>query len=111
METKDLSEEPLAQYSKPLDFEQVWQMFQETDKILTEKFQETDLQFKETDKKFQETDKKIKELTALFTSQWGKLVESLVEGDLIKHGYTLRTYRFILNSLRFDQFHFINRFV
>ena len=84
METEDISEEPLAQYSKPLDFEQVWQMFQETDKILTEKFQETDLQFKETDKKFQETDKKIKELTALFTSQWGKLVESLVEGDLIK---------------------------
>jgi len=43
---------------------------------------------KETDKllseKFKETDKKINKLTALFTSQWGKLVESLVEGDLIK---------------------------
>lgn len=45
-------------------------MFQETDKFLSAKFQETD--------------KKIRELSALFTTQWGKLVESLVEGDLIK---------------------------
>ena len=62
--------EPLASYGKPLGFEQVWLMFQETDRMLSEKFRETD--------------KKIKELSALFTSQWGKLVESLVEGDLIK---------------------------
>lgn len=73
MENNNLAEEPVAPYNQPLDFQQVWTMFQETDK-----------KFQETDKKFQETDKKIKELTALFTSQWGKLVESLVEGDLIK---------------------------
>ena len=71
--------EPLATYNQPLNFDKVWQMFQETDK----KFKETDKQFKETDKQFKETDKKIKELSALFTSQWGKLVESLVEGDLV----------------------------
>ncbi|RLD59712.1 MAG: hypothetical protein DRJ05_06030 [Bacteroidetes bacterium] len=75
--------EPLSQYGRPVGFDQVWQMFQETDK----QFKETDKQFKETDKmlseKFKETDKKIKELSALFTSQWGKLIESLVEGDLI----------------------------
>ena len=35
--------------------------------------------FKETDKRFRETDKKIKELSNLFTTQWGKLVEALVE--------------------------------
>jgi len=64
--------EPLGEYAQPASFEQVWQMFQETDKM-----------FKETDLKFKETDKKIKELSALFTSQWGKLVESLVEGDLV----------------------------
>jgi len=60
------SQEPVVNYSKPLDFEQVWQMFQETEK------------------QFRETDKKIKELAALFTSQWGKLIESLVEGDLVR---------------------------
>jgi hypothetical protein len=70
-----------------LNFEKVWLMFQETDK----KFQETDKKFQETDKKFQdmaklskETDKKLRSLETLFTGQWGKLMESLVEGDLVK---------------------------
>jgi hypothetical protein len=57
---KEKAEEPIAPYHKPVGFEQVWQMFQETDK------------------KFQETDKKIKELAALFTTQWGKLVEQII---------------------------------
>jgi len=65
--------EPIEAYGQPASFEQVWQLFIETNK-----------QFKETDKKFQETDKKIKELSKLFTSQWGKLIESLVEGDIVK---------------------------
>ncbi len=72
--------EPLESYGAPVSFDQVWLMFKETDK----QFKKTDKQFKETDKQFKETDKKIKELTALFTSHWGKLVESLVEGDLVK---------------------------
>lgn len=88
-----------------LTFEKVWAMFQETDK----KFQETDKKLKESDKKFQEelekgfqrvwdileksakerkkeareTKKKLRELEGLFTGQWGKLMESLVEGDII----------------------------
>ena len=65
--------EPLEAYGRPLNFDQIWALFQETDK-----------KFQETDKQFKETDKKIKELSSLFTSQWGKLVESLVEGDLVK---------------------------
>jgi hypothetical protein len=90
--------EPLGSYGRPLSFDHVWTMFQETDKQFKEtdkQFKETDRQFKEAKKqilendrmltlKFKETDKIIKELAALFTSQWGKLVESLVEGDLIK---------------------------
>ena len=79
--------EPLEQYGQPASFEQVWQMFQETDKMFKEtdlKFQETDLKFKETNLQFKETDKKLNRLEALFTSQWGKLIESLVEGDLVK---------------------------
>jgi len=35
-------------------------------------------------KLFRETDRKIKKLEELFTGQWGKLMESLVEGDLVK---------------------------
>jgi hypothetical protein len=84
MEDNNQANEPVAPYERPLNFDQVWLMFQETDKLLTKKFQETDKKFQETDKKFQVTDKKIKELAALFTTQWGKLIETLVEGDLIK---------------------------
>lgn len=97
--------------TETLNFENVWLMFKETDKkfqetdrqfqemkeLLDKRFQETDRQFKETDLKFKETDlkfqetdkqfkatdKKLRKLEELFTSQWGKLIESLVEGDLI----------------------------
>ncbi len=77
MEDKNQVNEPATISERPLNFDQVWFMFQETDK----RFQETD---KLLTQKFQETNKKIKELAALFTTQWGKLIEALVEGDLIK---------------------------
>ena len=38
---------------------------------------------KDTDRKFRDTDRKLNQLEKLFTSQWGKLMESLVEGDLV----------------------------
>ncbi len=65
--------EPITNYEQPLSFEKVWAMFQEIGK-----------QSKETDLKFQETDKKIKELSNLFTTQWGKLIESLVAPGCLK---------------------------
>jgi hypothetical protein len=80
MEDNNQVNEPAMPYERPLNFDQVYLLFLETGK----QFQETDKKFQETDKKFQETDKKIKELAALFTTQWGKLIETLVEGDLIK---------------------------
>jgi hypothetical protein len=93
------AQEPAAEYmSQPLNFDKVWLMFQETDRQFKEtdkKFKETDKKFKETEKllneKFQETDRlsketdqKIKALSELFTSQWGKLIESLVEGAVVR---------------------------
>ncbi len=45
-------------------------------------------QMKKADRRFEkqkrETDRRIKYLDELFTGQWGKLMESLVEGDLIR---------------------------
>ncbi len=38
----------------------------------------------EFDRHKKETDRRIRKLDNLFTSQWGRLMESLVEGDLIK---------------------------
>lgn len=61
--------------------------FKETDAKFKEtdaRFKETDVKFKETDIKFKETDARIKRAFDLFESQWGKLIESLVEGDLIR---------------------------
>lgn len=73
----------------PLSFEHVWMMFQEyreerreASRAIDQKFQKTDQKFQELTKKFRETDKKIKQAFDLFTGQWGRLVESLVEGDL-----------------------------
>ncbi len=85
---------------------------QETDRQMQEtdrRMQETDRQMKETDRRMEEsrlesrrrekesqrrekesqrrekeTDRRLKKLDELFTSQWGKLIESLVEGDLVR---------------------------
>ncbi len=46
--------------------------------------QETDRRMQETDRRMQETDRRLKRAENLFTTQWGKLVESLVEGDLVR---------------------------
>ena len=47
-------------------------------------FQDVVNMFAETGKQIKETNKSLKELKELFTGQWGKLMESLVEGDLVK---------------------------
>ncbi len=45
--------------------------------------QELRLSQKETDRQLKKTDKQLKKTEALFNTQWGRLMESLVEGDLI----------------------------
>lgn len=44
---------------------------------------ETDRRQKETDRQMQETDRRLKKAEDLFTTQWGRLMESLVRGDLV----------------------------
>ena len=44
----------------------------------------TDRQMEETARQMEETDRRLRRAEDLFTSQWGRLVESLVEGDLVK---------------------------
>ena len=63
----------------------------ETDRIIKENAEETDRRMQETDRRMQETDgimreniRGIKDLKKLFEDQWGKLMEALVKGDLIK---------------------------
>ena len=46
--------------------------------------QETDRIVKETALQMKETDRQLRKTEAFFNSQWGKLMEALVEGDLLK---------------------------
>ena len=66
---------------------EIWKLFKETDRRIEQRMEETDRQMKETDRQMKETDRRIdkrmKKLEGLFTTQWGKLMESLVEGDLV----------------------------
>lgn len=54
--------------------------FAETDR----RYEETRQQFAETDARFKETDARIQRAFDLFEGQWGKLMESLVAGDLVR---------------------------
>lgn len=56
----------------------------ETDAQIKADLREISARFKETDARFKETDKRVKEAFDLFEGQWGKLIESLVEGDLVR---------------------------
>lgn len=44
---------------------------------------ETDRLIQETAEQMKETDRRLKKAEGLFTSQWGKLMASLVDGDLV----------------------------
>ena len=48
------------------------------------RMQETDRRMQETDRRMRDTDRRLKRAENLFTTQWGKLMESLVEGDLVR---------------------------
>lgn len=56
---------------------EIWTLFKATDARLDQRIRETDARFKETDAK-------LKELSKLFTTQWGKLVESLAESGILE---------------------------
>ena len=78
-------------YSSQKEIAEIWKLFRETDRAIKNMSKETDRKMQETDRRMQETarqmketDRRIKKLNDLFTGQWGKLMESLVEGDLIK---------------------------
>ena len=78
-------------YSSEKEIAEIWKLFRET----REQMKETSKELKgigqyikamsaENDKMKRETDRRIKYLDNLFKGQWGKLMETLVEGDLVK---------------------------
>ena len=68
---------------EPATPEEIWAILREVSKEqrkLSRQQKQTDRQMKQTDRRI---DKRMKKLEGLFTGQWGKLMESLVEGDLV----------------------------
>jgi hypothetical protein len=60
-------------------FEEVWAMFQETERFLREMGAETDRRMQETDRKMQETDQRMKETDRKIGKLTGRL------GDVVEH--------------------------
>ena len=77
--------DPIPQTPTPAD--QVWAILREVAEGQKEnrlQMQETRLQMQETDRRMRQTDRRLKKLDELFIGQWGKLMEALVRGDLVK---------------------------
>ena len=67
--------------------EEVWAILREVSASQREtdrQMQETDRRMQETDRHMKETDRQLRELKDLFNGEWGKLMEALVEGDLVE---------------------------
>ena len=69
----------MANTAKKATLDDAWEIIRE----LGEAQKETDRQLKETDRQLKETDRQLKETDRRFNTQWGRLVESLVEGDIV----------------------------
>jgi hypothetical protein len=66
--------------------EDVWRMFQETDRLLKESAQETERRFQETERRFQETDRRFQETDRLvrqMSKNLGELGNRL--GEFVEH--------------------------
>ena len=59
---------------------EIWRLFKDTDL----RMKETDRQMKENSLEMKKIQQSLKEAKELFTGQWGALIESLVEGRLVK---------------------------
>ena len=64
---------------KEASFDEIREILRE----VSENQKETDQKFQKTDQIVKENAKNLKRLEKLFIGQWGKLVESLVEGELV----------------------------
>ena len=64
---------------EPATPEEIWAILREVSK----EQRKLSRQQKQTDRQMKQTDRQMKKLAGLFTSQWGALMESLVEGDLV----------------------------
>lgn len=76
-------------------FQETTQRFQDTERLLKQQAQEAERRFQETERlltqqaqeaerRSQEADRRLREAQALFTSQWGRLMEALVKPSALR---------------------------
>ena len=88
-ELRDLQRERMEEMDRRMDlrFQEAERRSQEAERRSQEaerRSQEADRRMRETDRQMQETDRRLKKAENLFTTQWGRLMESLVAGDLVR---------------------------
>ena len=70
------------------NIKEIWDLFKATDARLDKRIKETDARlnkiFEETEEDIREVNLSIKRLEQLFTSEWGKLIESLAESGIVQ---------------------------
>lgn len=71
----------MADQATEQSFAEIRQLFRETDTLLREQIRATDARL---DRRFQDSLQQIRALEALFTSQWGKFVEALVQPAVLR---------------------------
>jgi malate synthase len=95
MSTKVQESIAIMQQDVQQSFDEIRKLFRETDERLAKELRERDermnllhqemvVGFQKLRELFKETDQKIRELADLFTSQWGKLIEALVEPGSVR---------------------------
>ena len=70
-------------HQQPATPEKIWATLDRITEKQEKAAKEIEEQRKETKRQQKEADRRMKKLEGLFTSQWGALMESLVEGDLV----------------------------
>jgi Holliday junction resolvase len=84
-ETRDFLDTRIKYYDKKLELDRkaLEEKIKENDKKIKMDREALEKRIKENDRYFKMSDKKFRQLETLFTGQWGKLIESLVEGRLV----------------------------
>ena len=97
-ESQKTTEESLQKTQKEIRESQktTEESLQKTQKEIRESQKTTEESLQKTQKEIRESQKTTKNLESLFSGQWGKLMESLIEGDLIK---LLRNRNILVNQV------------
>lgn len=64
--------------------DEVWELFKKTESLIERIARENEARSRETARRFRETDIALRRMEGQFTSQWGKMIEALVEPDALR---------------------------